>query len=87
MFFIFTVGKLCAKDLQNLKNWTYRWTTQYEHKLSTQGKDDLRFLAKRLKAQFASVLDTPYTNARIAVSRTLLNICNKNINAALKNPE
>lgn len=47
-------------------------STSYANRLSTQGKDDLRFLAKRLKSQFAGVLDAPYSAERFSVSQFLV---------------
>lgn len=51
-------GRLCAKDLQLLKNWTYVLSPAYEDKLSTQGKDDLRLLGQRIRTQYNSIFDS-----------------------------
>lgn len=57
------------KDLENLKNWTYLLSPFYEKTLSRQGKDDLGFLAKRLKSQFSNIFDV-YSREKFAVSNT-----------------
>lgn len=65
---LITEGRLCQKDLQNLKNWTYVLSPQYEDRLSTQGKDDLRLLGQRIRSQYPSIFDT-YSSDKYVVSK------------------
>ncbi|XP_067005403.2 multiple inositol polyphosphate phosphatase 1 [Anabrus simplex] len=53
-------GRLCDKDLESLKSWTFNLTVDDDNKLTPQGEEDLQFLARRLKQLFPSLLSTPY---------------------------
>lgn len=53
-----TGGKLCKKDVENLKGWTYKGgDDDMLARLTTQGKKDLASLAIRLKTNLDSLLN------------------------------
>lgn len=55
---------MCKKDIENLKNWTYKGIDDYSMigRLSEQGKKDLQLLAKRLKAALNPLLNVDSKN-------------------------
>lgn len=48
---------MCREDLQNFKNWTYKWTEK-PNELLPQGKAEIRGIADRLKNKVGSYFDT-----------------------------
>lgn len=52
----FLGGELCSKDLDSLKQWTYKWNKVMNGELTNQGKLDMSSLAKRLKQTFNQLL-------------------------------
>lgn len=63
-------GKLCYQDLENLKNWNWdpNITVEYESFLTSQGKDDIKYLAKRYQTRFPNLLGIPYNEQDFVVS-------------------
>lgn len=57
-------GGLCDKDLEALSRWQWnRSTTEsVANDLTQQGKDDMRFLARRYQTRYPELLKMPYSN-------------------------
>lgn len=54
-------GRLCPEDLENLRRWTLSvFPSQAKH-LTNQGHDDLKFMARRFKTQFPTLLNQTYS--------------------------
>lgn len=68
---------MCPDDLELIRNW--RWdsniTTNYESVLTTQGWDDLKFLAKRERDRFYDVFTGHYVKENYFVCYALPLVC------------
>lgn len=61
-------GRLCPEDLENLRRWTLSvFPSQAKH-LTNQGHDDLKFMARRFKTQFPTLLNQTYSQDLYEVS-------------------
>lgn len=54
------LGRLCEHDLENLKRWSLNVFPGQAHSLANQGYDDLKFMARRFKSQFPTLLNKTY---------------------------
>lgn len=50
--------RLCEKDINNLKAWTFNLTTNLDDHLTSQGHDELVLLAQRMKSNFPILGET-----------------------------
>lgn len=61
----FQGGRLCKKDLENLKKWSSSATADLENALTSQGEYDLIFLARQFKKAFPQLLKSSTKDAFI----------------------
>jgi hypothetical protein len=61
-------GRLCPEDLENLKRWTLSVFPNQAKQLTNQGRDDLKFMARRFKTQFPTLLNQTYSQDLYQVS-------------------
>jgi hypothetical protein len=61
-------GRLCAEDLDNLKKWTLSVFPHQAKTLTNQGNDDLKFMARRFKSHFPTLLNQTYNQQLYEVS-------------------
>ncbi|KDR19043.1 multiple inositol polyphosphate phosphatase 1-like [Zootermopsis nevadensis] len=54
-------GRLCSEDLENLRKWTLSVFQNQAKELANQGYDDLKFMARRFKSQFPTLLNQTYS--------------------------
>lgn len=53
-------GDLCDKDLDNLRNWSLKFTPDLGEVLTKQGEDDMRLMAQRFKNRYPSLFNEGY---------------------------
>ncbi|PSN34766.1 Multiple inositol polyphosphate phosphatase 1 [Blattella germanica] len=53
-------GRLCERDLENLREWTLHVFPSQAENLANQGYDDMKFMARRFKTQFPALLNRTY---------------------------
>ncbi|KAJ9582182.1 hypothetical protein L9F63_003469 [Diploptera punctata] len=53
-------GRLCEEDLEKLKRWSLSVFPAQADNLANQGYDDMKFMARRFKSQFPTLLNKPY---------------------------
>jgi hypothetical protein len=77
-------GRLCPEDLENLRRWTLSvFPSQAKH-LTNQGHDDLKFMARRFKTQFPTLLNQTYSEDLYEVSDgKLLPLYNRQLNRCI----
>lgn len=63
-------GDLCQKDAQNFKKWTFNLTTDLSNELTSQGQEDLRLHAARLKDSFPTLFNVPFTGKQFQFQTT-----------------
>ncbi|RZF35964.1 hypothetical protein LSTR_LSTR005377 [Laodelphax striatellus] len=63
-------GSLCEKDIENLKEWQYNVAESEERNLTIQGWNEQRLLAMRIKTNFHSILDGPYSPEKFTIVST-----------------
>ncbi|KAJ4443227.1 hypothetical protein ANN_04895 [Periplaneta americana] len=54
-------GRLCHKDLDNLRSWSLSVFPSQASELTNQGYDDLKFMARRFKTKFPTLLQQTYS--------------------------
>lgn len=58
---------MCAKDIENLKKWIYNLTGVLEYDLASQGRDEIKQHAVRMKESFPALFNVSFSNAHYEV--------------------
>ncbi|CAH0384074.1 unnamed protein product [Bemisia tabaci] len=56
--------RLCDRDVDGLRRWHYNLRPEQDNQITSQGHEDLLFLAKKLKSNFPELLDVPYSESK-----------------------
>ena len=59
--------ELCNEDLELIKDWTYNVNMSQADTLTQSGITEVQLLAKRMKSNFADVLNSQYSEDRFKV--------------------
>lgn len=58
---------MCPEDIAGIKNWDLNMTKNDHYLLNTQGIEEIKLLAMRLKRQFPQIFNTAYDDSKFKV--------------------